>query len=362
MMRLNAQPHAHRFGNALKNHLLSGRWDRFSAAVAWVRRSGVSHLESSLKAFLNGGGVVRITSGIDIENTSIEGLADLLVLEEEGDFQLFVYHNESPTTIFHPKLYLFENETTAMIITGSNNITQSGLYTNVEAALELEIEAGSSLIRQAQNLLEIWQDTDSGFARRVSSELLDQLEERGYIQSEASLRRRRNLARSEQERAGDRQHLFRNQETQAPVPPAPPPGRLGPQSIEYTAGQVLLMRVRTARGTQVQFPMRLVQRSVFFAGQDSIRSSADGRNHAFHYAHVGGRRNTLKVEIPETADLNDPVLRIEKQEGGLVYEAFDATSPTGRQIMKILEEGRVNGDTFMTLPNDPERSTWARFV
>ena len=108
--------------------------------------------------------------------------------------------------------------------------------------------------------------------------------------------------------------------------------------------------------------MRLVNGSAFFKGKNSIRSTVDGREHGLNYAYSGDKPNTLKVEIPETSDLADPVLRIEKQQEALVYEAFDSASPAGRQIMEALEEGRTTGDTFMTLPNDPQRSTWARFV
>ena len=120
-------------------------------------------LKPALEEFLDEGGVVRITSGIDIEHTSVEGLADLLQLEGAGDFRLFVYHNESPTTIFHPKLYLSQTDALARLITGSNNITQAGLYTNVEAALEFEAEAGSPVIQQAQDLFEISQECKQRF-------------------------------------------------------------------------------------------------------------------------------------------------------------------------------------------------------
>jgi len=43
---------------------------------------------------------------VDIENTSIEGLEDLLGLETSGSIETYVHHKRGGRPIFHPKVYL----------------------------------------------------------------------------------------------------------------------------------------------------------------------------------------------------------------------------------------------------------------
>lgn len=108
MASLYIQPHAHRFGTTLQDLLVGDRWESFAVGVAWVRRSGTRHLFQALGSFLDRGGTTRFAVGVDIENTSREGLQDLLSLDSRGHSETFIYHNEAATT-FHPKLYLFSN-------------------------------------------------------------------------------------------------------------------------------------------------------------------------------------------------------------------------------------------------------------
>jgi len=129
------QPLAIRFGTELLRHVdqideIDPFWDTLDIAVAWVRASGMAYLSDRLQNFLQHGGQISIIVGIDLHNTTREGLQALLELERHGQSETFVYHNEAGS-IFHPKLYLFRNEEEARLIVGSNNITESGLYVNV---------------------------------------------------------------------------------------------------------------------------------------------------------------------------------------------------------------------------------------
>jgi hypothetical protein len=101
------QPARHRFGHILIEELKQPHWLVVDVAVAWVRYAGARRLRSALRKFLRRGGILRITAGIDIENTSREGLAELLELLRQGDAGVFVYHNEAQAATFHPKVYLF---------------------------------------------------------------------------------------------------------------------------------------------------------------------------------------------------------------------------------------------------------------
>lgn len=79
----------------------------------------MQYLEYPFKKFLSHGGFAQVTVGVDIENTSAEGLRDLLSLQAAGNFETYIHHNEADTT-FHPKVYLFCNDADARLIVGSN--------------------------------------------------------------------------------------------------------------------------------------------------------------------------------------------------------------------------------------------------
>ncbi|MBU2860286.1 NgoFVII family restriction endonuclease [Acidithiobacillus ferrooxidans] len=145
------QPLAIRFGTEFLRHVdqvdhLEPYWDSLDIAVAWVRASGMEYLSDRLANFLRNGGHVSVIVGIDIQNTTREGLQALLDLESHGHCETFVYHNEA-SGVFHPKLYLFRNDEEARLIVGSNNITQSGLYVNVEAGLQIDTTVDAASVK-----------------------------------------------------------------------------------------------------------------------------------------------------------------------------------------------------------------------
>lgn len=74
-----------------------------------------------------------------------------------------------------------------------------------------------------------------------------------------------------------------------------------------------------------------------------------------------GNPNTMKLELPETLNLNQPMARFERTPQGIVYEVYDLGTPGGNQIMAALEDGRRDNTTQMTI-SDPERATWWRFI
>ncbi len=357
------QPLAHRFGTTLACDIEGGIWNRVEMAVAWVRHSGMRYLSSPFEKFLRRGGFAQITVGVDIENTSVEGLKDLLSLEEHGNMEVFIHHNEAQTT-FHPKVYLLRNDSNARLIVGSNNLTQAGLFINTEAGLQLDAPVADPLICDARVALAAWRDTDSGFAKRLDTTLLTDLRRLGYIFPESEIARRVKTSqeKSKMKRPTSNQALFKMQRVIAPALEAP-----GSQTpIQQVPGTVLLMRVRraseSARRTQIQIPIRVV-RTNFFTGLTMLVSAHDGRSHELINATARGTLNTIKIEIPEIQTMADPVLRLERTEKAIVYRAFDSSSVLGRPIHQALLHGfqltppATNG----TIP-DREKATWWRFI
>lgn len=377
------QPLAERFGNYLIQEIRNDQWSKLDIAVAWVRASGVRHLIPSLRGFLQRGGAIRIIVGLDLEHTSTEGLQSLLDLSADGDISTFVYHNEA-STIFHPKLYLFSNELTANLIVASNNITESGLFRNTEAGLKVSLPIGNETIVSAFNALDSWSDESTNLSKLLTDELLAELEANSYVHPEAAITAR--FARPENADRGQvqeaRRRLFGSVHTSPPRPPVAaadenrrvvevpvlPDVDQGIEQVDLdeAMGEVLLMRVRKAaagRPTQTQLP-KAVRQSTFFGGITTVTSSHTGEIHGVHEAHARGIVNTLKLEIPEIRFMADPVIRFEKGEGGIQYEAYDRSSPQGETIMRALTEGLAGPrrTTSLTRPNSPESSTWWRFI
>ncbi len=379
------QPLQVRFGTELLRHVdqmndVEPFWDTLDIAVAWVRASGMAYLAGSLASFLRNGGRMSIIVGIDLRNTTREGLQALLDLEQCGSCETFVYHNEADS-IFHPKLYLFRNEEEARLIVGSNNITQSGLYVNVEAGLQVDTQIDNGVVTQALDALSSWKDTTNDLALRLDQALLARLSAEGYVPDEAAARdeirreRTRRAARTGPPVFGSKRFMpptlpavsrvvAKVSPTAHPkVPATPSPQSPGAVSAA-PAGTVLLMRLRKAhvtdRPTQTQIPIRVV-RGGFFQNAAAVRSTSNGQSHAIIRAVARGGLNTIKLEIPEMRDFVQPVGRFERGPDGIAYEIYDVGSPQGNQILAALEEGRRDGMTQLSI-SDAERATWWRYI
>jgi hypothetical protein len=290
-----------------------------------------------------------------------------------------VYHNEAGS-IFHPKMYLLRNEEEARLIVGSNNLTQAGLYVNVEAGLQVDTCPAAPLVSQALDALSSWKDTTTGLAARLTPEFLAEMVRHGYVPDEAQARAERTAAHSRR-RTDSRRRLFESRTFTAPrsdseAPRRAPSGAGAPAAGDVAAraagaaaaqrpsvGTVLLMRLRKAsesdRPTQTQIPFRVAD--TFFRNVRTVRRAHSGVAHPIIEASARGGRNTIKLEIPEMRDFAQPLARFERGPRGIGYEVHDVGSASGNQILLSLEEGRQDGTTQMTI-SDAERATWWRFI
>jgi len=355
------QPMAHRFGNELVRLLSSPDWLNFDVAVAWVRRSGTRHLKNAIQSFIAQGKIARFSVGLDVQNTSSEGLEDLLELENYGLSETYVYHNEA-NVVYHPKLYLFSNSNMARLIVGSNNVTEAGLFRNTEAGLEIDGPISLQVFQQASIALASWRDTSSAFVRKLDRKLLDDLLKLEYVRSESKLDKiTESATKTLREKRTKYGPLFGSREISAP------PASKSHVMPTNVVGTVLLMRVRraseTSRRTQIQIPIRVIRTS-FFENESSVISAHDSKRHSLIQATARGGLNTIKLEIPEINSINDPILRLERSTTGILYQAFDAKSTLGIPIMEALEQGRrmKPGTTELTKPDNPQSSTWWRFI
>ena len=170
------------------NRNLTAPWTNFRAAVAFVKRSGVQHIEQSLAEFAARGDV-QIIVGIDHGGTSFEGLQDLLAAVLPAG-RVVVFHNPGSLT-FHPKLFLFKSDTAAELLIGSGNLTAGGLYNNYEVGVSYSLDLGQAddaeVLGSVEHLLDAWSDEASGTVSVLDADLLDRLLALGLTPGEEAL-------------------------------------------------------------------------------------------------------------------------------------------------------------------------------
>lgn len=109
--------------------------------------------------------------------------------------------------------------------------------------------------------------------------------------------------------------------------------------------------------TQTQIPLRVVDS--FFAGSQTLRDARTGRERTMTLSkRADAGRNTMKLQLPEIAEMTDPVAHFERSEEGVTFEIHDASSREGRKIADLLNEGVRDGSTRKT----QRGATWWRFL
>lgn len=134
-------------------------------AVAFLKVSGLNLLLPSIKRFLHKGGRMKVLVGQNFGLTEPEALHVLLQLFQQYDgAELFLAKANSDSSVFHPKLYLFNSGSECCIISGSANITEGGLTSNTEVSLCVTCGQDDS----------IWQEATSCFDTMVSDKNADE--------------------------------------------------------------------------------------------------------------------------------------------------------------------------------------------
>ena len=114
----------------LINQFESNRYSTFTCLVAFASYGGISALTKYILDAKEKGVIIKVILGVDQQGTSKEALEEVLTWGVDAK----IYHTLS-APIFHPKIYLFENEDIFTMIVGSNNLTEMGLVKNVECSL-----------------------------------------------------------------------------------------------------------------------------------------------------------------------------------------------------------------------------------
>lgn len=227
-IRLISQPYSDdRLGTVLLENLGSTKWTSLLAAVAFVKRSGTTHVKAKLRTFSSVADV-RISVGVDQGGTSLEGVEDLWgALNGRGKLYLVNHVRQSGDRVhhsFHPKMYLFRNNAEALLLLGSGNLTQGGLYGNYEAGLCVELDLSvpehKSLVDSTVHTLDHWTNPDWPQCVLATKDSILKAYLEGHLPREAALRSLRSASK-QSTGTGDSAtgtSIFKP----APVPPPPP--------------------------------------------------------------------------------------------------------------------------------------------
>lgn len=364
------QSRAQAFGPVLRDEIGNPANTHISIATAWVRASGLVQIQDVVLNAIANGASISFVVGIDAENTSIEGLQGLLNLIERGgpgQISAVVRHNEAGP-LFHPKLYAFHRGDGVRTYVGSNNLTQSGLFLNDELSALLVGPAGGELDRQLADLMGALTNLGDPLNRTLDQALLKALVEGGYVFAEkrlaATARARSYLTRV-------RKALFGSEKRAAPkraMPAdAPVPAKdIDPVGVALRPGwQAAYLRVRLARGTQAQIPIRVAREIYLRMGADPDQpliatERTSGEERAISPARARGTINTYKFEAAEAN--GEPLLAFSAVGDKLFYEFLDSADPVGSEVMRLLEAGfDMDPPRTHSSVEDREHATWFRF-
>jgi HKD family nuclease len=181
-------------GNILMGYFSNQEFHSFTAISAFATLSGVN----GISKFISGGNHLKnnlIVVGVNEKVTSKEALEEILKIENVKSYVFYANNN----SIFHPKIYLFEGNKTTILIIGSSNLTGRGLFTNVEASLQVtidnSIEKDKKIIGQLKDYFKgIFDQTDSNL-KSITNELINNLVKSGIVPTEAEKRASRAKAK-----------------------------------------------------------------------------------------------------------------------------------------------------------------------
>lgn len=158
--------------------------DQIWLATAFLKMSGLKLLLPAIKKHIKASKPINIIVGQNFGLTEPEALRTIFNLfKKKVNANLFLDKAEVKTSVFHPKLFLFNNDKKGIIISGSANITKGGLTTNQEVSLVSETKTSASDWKASLKYFENITSTDN--ANPISLMLIIRYEQYYNDQSKA---------------------------------------------------------------------------------------------------------------------------------------------------------------------------------
>jgi HKD family nuclease len=116
-------------------------------AVAFVSRSGLSLIDSSMNYICSKKANLEFLIGLDMRTTEPEALKYIHNLSKiYNNITLYCYSSLEQSSIYHPKLYIFKGAKTITSIIGSSNLTAGGLKKNIEVNIVVTIDEQDEML------------------------------------------------------------------------------------------------------------------------------------------------------------------------------------------------------------------------
>lgn len=219
-MKVNFIAHPAQLGGVLPSLLDDHpKPSRVVFASAFVSLQAVMRLKDSVLGAQDGGAQVRLVVGIDSGGTSSEVLQEVL---SWGIDVRIVKHRDSGH-MFHPKLYLFEWADRRIVIVGSNNLTDGGLFRNYEGAVQVtySVPEDNDEYRTATGALERFLKPSGPTSYVLTQEWLEQAVKGGHIPTEKEAREQRQVSEQASSRLSGGKPLELGTEEFGLPPPLP---------------------------------------------------------------------------------------------------------------------------------------------
>lgn len=167
----------------LRNSFEDESYTHFIAFIAFASEAGTSLLNDMLLNVRSRFKEIKIFLGVDRNGTSTEALKTLL--ESDIDVKI-VYTTSGP--IFHPKIYTFYGSSKVRLIIGSSNLTNPGLFNNIEASAILDFDSDElgdgAMTNTFKSLTESPETLFGKNQQKLDTKLIDLLESVGIVKSE----------------------------------------------------------------------------------------------------------------------------------------------------------------------------------
>lgn len=324
-------PTAGRAGDLLVRELRNGRWCRLTGLVAFARMSGVKHVEKPLREFIAAGGHVDLTLGMDVRGTTYEAVWYLMnALAPKGRILLA---SSEPVATFHPKIFIFSDAelaeqntlralrsaSEALVVIGSSNLTEGGLFKNDEASTiwrpNLSNVAEQSSWVALLRALSPWLTPKAPpIVCAATASSIKRLALEGRLPRELALIASR-VAPGRGSRTQSRQRQGARRTPTAPPLVGPPPPALSPPSVASPPGLSVLI-ARLSFGGSRRWPQWELNSEVlgsFFgismAGETIQREAVNRLGERLTPEHtplVIGTNKNRRLEFPEPDGRLDP--------------------------------------------------------